>query len=789
MKQRFSCIKVSIGGLLLLCLFLVMPVAESANAYSFSTSLSSLEQIEPLISDGPEVLAALAALARDEALEAVQRQRAGAKYFWGLTYGDNKEPDDSDTIKMKNLRFIDDTGDSISLPGTLQAETTTLGARRRSGTSSFGLTFPLLGTRQKEKIGNLEAETTTLETRYRSQMLSLHNLVAIRKAYAALWIEQQKEEVARRFLATEAETAHILQERQTQGLVLPVDRLEFLAVYQEVKRDMTASKLRQAQALNMLNLATGQAWVITQPLKAPSLPMGGIADIELAVHPEAVFYRKRIEQYEKIFTETKEMKREANLTIGGSVSKEFSGSAGNGVYIAFAMTEPVKSIRAKDQAKLAAAEELSRAKQEETFIRLRLEGQLREALGANAYAADDVNARAARLIVMTEAIREKMLRRLVLPGDTFEQLQHSKSQYYRAALEMLEREDLFLQSAIDIVSYVYPQGLASERAQRVSPIQENDAVRQNLLAPNWLTSGKAAAASKPLDFSVMPTLTFPVRPFGANEKTAIDVAIEKRQAMPLQKIKAAIYVWDAEPFLQSDTRTVALNEIVNAGFSRMLISFTHKQVLNLLAPKGKKELDALLVAAKSQGVRIDLMLGDPAWAEPDHRGKLLSLIEELRTFDFDGIHLDIEPDSLPGAAVRRAELLAGLADTLKAVKAITILPVSISIHPRYLEGDLGVLARQKLLTLELEEVVVMIYSDNPRSTAQRMAAIIRANSGIPLSLAQSVEKNIPAAESYADNTPQEFKASMHVLEDELAVHGLKGIYIQAWEDYRKREMQ
>jgi hypothetical protein len=221
----------------------------------------------------------------------------------------------------------------------------------------------------------------------------------------------------------------------------------------------------------------------------------------------------------------------------------------------------------------------------------------------------------------------------------------------------------------------------------------------------------------------------------------------------------------------------------------VLISFTHKQISNLLSPQGKDELDALIVAAKSKGVRIDLMLGDPTWAEADHRGELLLLVKQLRNFDFDGIHLDIEPDSLPGASARRTELLAGLADTIKAVKGITIWPISISIHPRYLEGDLGILARQKLLLLGLEEVVVMIYSDNPQVTAQRMAAIITSNPNVPFSLAQSVEKTIPLAESYADCTQQEFKDAMHILEDNLAIYGLKGIFIQAWEDYKKGEVQ
>jgi hypothetical protein len=610
MKQCFIRIKVSMGGFLLLFWFLLVPVAVSADANVSSAPLSSLEQIEPLISAGPEVLAALSAIARDEALEELERQRTGAKYFGGITYGYSNEPI-FDTSENKN------TYNKLSLTG--------------------GLTFPLLGTLQKEKIGKLETEIDTMESKYRSSMLSLNNLVALRKAYTTLWIEQQKEEVAKRFLNTEAETVHILQERQAQGLVLPVDRLELLSVYHDVKRDIAASKLRQTRALKIICLATGRKWDMTEKLKAPSLPSSYGKKIDLTIHPEVVFQNNLVSQYEKLFVEKRWIDREANLTIGLTAARDFPGSTGNGAYIAFSMTEPVKEIGSKDQVKLAAADDINRARKEEIVTRLRLDGQVKEVLATAAYAAADVNARASHLIVMAESIREKMLRRMVLPGDTFEQLQHSKSQYYRTALEMLDHEELFLQSAIDIISYVYPRGLVSESTERVFPINETDAMRNKLLAPNWLDSKNIQDdMSAPLNFSNIPDLKIPVMPFESIEKMSAN-PIEKRSAMPLEKMKVAVYVWNAEPFLQSDTRTTALNEIINAGFSRVLISFTHKQISNLLSPQGKDELDALIVAAKSKGVRIDLMLGDPTWAEADHRGELLLLVKQLRNFDFDGI--------------------------------------------------------------------------------------------------------------------------------------------------------
>ncbi|MBP2651345.1 MAG: hypothetical protein H6Q74_2170 [Firmicutes bacterium] len=761
MKQYVVYVKAGLRGLLLSMGLFLVPGNVLADANVPDVSLVSLEQIEPLINDGPEVMVASAKVVSAEALAEFERQKNGAKYFGGMTFGNSNEP------------AFDTSEDKLSYNKLIL---------------SGGINFPMLGTLQKEKLGKLETETTIIDAKHRSDMLVLNNLIALRKAYTALWIEQQKEKLANRFLSTETETANILESRQAQGLVLPADRLEYLSFFHDVKRDLAASKLQQNQALNVICLATGRKWEESSKLKAPSLPDIDGRIIDVNSQPQVVYQNKLIAQYEKLSKENKRTEREGNLALGLTATRDFPGATGTGAYVAFSMTEPATANGANDQAKLAAAADLDRVKKETTFIRLKLAGQTEEALATADYAAAEVNARASHLIVMAEAIREKMLRQKVLPGDAFEQLQHSKSQYYKTAMEMLEREEQYLDAAIVVVSYIYPGGLNSEAAERFFPINVNDVMVNKLLAPNWLDSINTQDISEPFDFSGMPNLKFPVVSVRAIEKASANSA-EKKSAFLLEKAEAGVYVWNAQPFIKSDTREAAINEIAEAGFSRVLISFTPKQISELLLPNGKLELEALLNMAKRKGIRMDIMLGDPTWAEAAHRGELIALLKKLRTFAFAGIHLDIEPDSLPDAAARRPELLKGLADTIKAVKEVTTLPVSISIHPRYLEGELGVLARQKLLGLGLEEVVVMIYSDNPSAVAQRMSAIMAANPYVKFSLAQSVESDIPLTESYATKRGQQFIEAMHLIEGSLANYGLKGIFIQAWEDYKKGETQ
>ena len=754
MKQCGVGNRFRVKSLILLFFLFCVPITAAADESLAGEPLLSLEQVEPLVSQGPEVTAAFSSAARDEALKEFNRQMAGTKYFGIMTFGNNNEP--VFNTDEERLRY-----NTLSLSG--------------------GLSFPLLGTWQKEKITNLEAETTVMQSRHQAERLLVSKLAEVRKAYTTLWLEQQKEELAKRFLSTESETTAILENRQVQGLILPVDRLGFLAVYPDVKRDLAASRLRRTQALEMICLATGRKWEVSTNLKSPSLPILDGQIIDINTYPEVIFQSSLVAQYEKLKKEKTWLSREANLSLGVTAIRDFPGATGTGAYFSLSITEPAKASGANDPAKLAAAADLNKVKREAELTRLKMVGQAEETLATADYAAADVNVRVSQLLVMSESIREKILRRELLPGDVFEQLQHAKSQYYKTAITMLESEERYLHAAIDVVSYVYPNGFSSEPQKRFFPINANDGGINRLLSPAWLGADSMQDVSVPLDFSDIPNLSFPVVPIYSKENIVDDRPILS------DKAEAAVYVWDAEPFLNSKLRAAAINKIADAGFSRILISFTPTQLSCLSASKGRSELETFLAEAQGKGLRVDLLLGDPQWAEPEHKEELTTLIKRLEGFKFGGVHLDIEPDSLPDASARREELLCGLADTVKAVKKSTVLPVSIYIPPRYLEGDLGMLARQKLLGLGLEEVVVMIYSDNPYTTIERMTAIITENPNVKFSLAQSVEKNIPSTESYAAKSRRQISDAMHLLVDKLAGYGLRGIYIQDWEEYEKGE--
>lgn len=253
-KMKFGYYKRSMFTFLLIVQIIIFSVASA----SAGRDLPSLPEAELMIGDGPEVLAAISAMGRDEQMMQLERQRMGAKYFFNATFSYSDEP------------LFETSEESASY--------------RKLGIGA-GLVFPIFGTWSKQKISALESEIRSIESEYRPRILKLHNLAALRKAYVTLWSECEKIDIAGRFLKTEENTAKILSEREKNGLLLPADRLEFLTAYDITRRDIAVSNMRKTQALQIIRLATGQLWEMPQKMEIPTLPSFNGLEADIEKHP------------------------------------------------------------------------------------------------------------------------------------------------------------------------------------------------------------------------------------------------------------------------------------------------------------------------------------------------------------------------------------------------------------------------------------------------------------------------------------------------------------------------
>ena len=750
-------------------IFLIIAQMLILSGFSASAGivLPPLHEAESMLGNGPEVLAAISAMERDSQLKELERQRMGAKYFVSTTFGYSDEP----------LFETSEESASYSKLG--------VGA---------GLVFPLFGTWNRQKINALESEIKSIESNFRPLLMRIYNLTALRKAYVTLWSECEKIAMAKRFLSTEEETYKILSEREKTGLLLPADKLEFMTAYDIARRDVASSILRKTQALQIIRLATGQLWEMPEKMEVPALPSFSGIEADIENHPELLWRKEALKKYEALLSEKKIVDREGSFTIGVTAAKDFPGEIGSGAYASITISEPLGTAFSKeDKANIAASKELERARRDELFTRIKMQGEAEETASLAAYADANIRAQRSRLSALAEAVRERILRHVSISGDTFEQLQKSRYQYYRGVIDLLDSEMIFMQTGADLLAYAYPGGEPSGTSPRISPISDSP-VRKRLLDPEWLLSkknvpGGASRIETPADHMGKNSKEVSGVRATAVPSSASDVikspaaAPEGTDAVSGTGRAHSVYVWDASPFLSPETRISSLNKLKSAGMGHLLISFTSEQLKKMEIYYNRMELEDLLLAAERMGIRTDLLLGDPEWLYPDNRKDLIEILRKMTNYNFKGVHLDIEPDSLPGAEEKRGELLEHLIDTLTEAIKVSGKPLSLSIHPRYLEGDIGEGSRG-FNGIGLEYLSVMIYTTDPDAAAGRMKNIMLSHPALKFFLAQSVERALPKDESYFLSGMESFGQNMERIGRELSDNNnYKGVIIQSWEDF------
>ncbi|WP_286847666.1 MULTISPECIES: hypothetical protein [Aminobacterium] len=707
----------------------LLSIATSTLYGSQSLSLPSLAELENMVEQGPEVLSSMAALARDEHIEHLVRQRSGPKFFAGISYGYSDEPESETAEERISYNKV---------------------------TARAGVSFPILGTWTKEKIEILQSELRTLEGRILAERTREMNLISLRKAYMVLWGEGQKRRLLSDFLKSREATEALLSKRVREGFLLEADRLEFLSVYDVALRDVAASSRMETQALQVIRLATGQSWQVTEEVPFPTLPGWdykkrrplGVA------HLTNVRYNNRVlDIYGRILEITKKIDRDGTVEFGATAGRDFPGTSGAGVSIRLTVEEPFASLRAKkDEARLAAQADLERHRAEELKERLRLEGELEDALSLLEYGSRSVQAGIAKVQASTEAVRVHHLRYDRIGGDAFEKLEESRYAHLRAALELVDAQILVLQAASELVRF-FPEG----EVQRGCPLSMLGLDKPLASLPN---SPVAMISSPEQDVQTSTILT------------------------PSRK-NTSVYVWNAAPFLKSETRHRELKKLQQAGFCRILLSFDGQEIRSFSTNNSRLSLMAFLEQATYMGIQVDLLLGDPTWILPEHRMELVQLIRFFAPFPFKGVHVDLEPDSLPGAASKRSELALELLQTLKVVRDNTDLPLSLSVHPRYLEGELGEIMGRGLVALSMEDVAVMFYSTNVDMVTDRFGALLKKYPDLPLLLAQSVESILSPRESYATLGRDILWSRIAYYNGVFQEENYRGVVVQAWKDYEE----
>ena len=133
---------------------------------------------------------------------------------------------------------------------------------------------------------------------------------------------------------------------------------------------------------------------------------------------------------------------------------------------------------------------------------------------------------------------------------------------------------------------------------------------------------------------------------------------------------------------------------------------------------GLSRLAGLIEQLHRSNIRIEALLSSEDADEPGkHRDKLLDRVHEIVQFNqeypkdqFDGIHLDIEPQQRPeNKGPGNLGFLPGLVDAYRAVRVVAGaagLTVNADIQSKLLKGNL---AQRKMLLASLPRLTLMLY--------------------------------------------------------------------------------
>ena len=242
-----------------------------------------------------------------------------------------------------------------------------------------------------------------------------------------------------------------------------------------------------------------------------------------------------------------------------------------------------------------------------------------------------------------------------------------------------------------------------------------------------------------------------------------------------------VYVWDSRRLLQASSRRTELRDLRRAGMQRIYIGLSATQVADI--PLLRQRLQAMLDEARGQGLQVGLLLGDPAWIEPAGRQGLLNLLGQLQGLPFDALHLDLEVEQL-GWPVPDSRLQDWL-DTLAAVASLNPWPLELSSHHRWFAEPA---AGQTCVPCALpqrgvQQVSLMIYTRNAERSAELAEQIAQRWPALRFRLAQSVEPQLSAEESWAGVPHRQLQQQVERWRVRLQPLGVTGVDWQDWTHY------
>ena len=624
------------------------------------------------------------------------------------------------------------------------------------GVAGGGLSVPVLGSRLQLEDSLSEQQVQLLQLDARRELQRRELLARLRKAYGDYWQGQRLELLARNYLQDEATLERVVALRTRAGLLLDADRLELLSGFSLARRDEAAGGADREVALGLMRELTAQdldGGIAVRPLvPAACVRHLDASDDWAESDPELAGLRKVVSLRETSPRDSALYPVQSNVQLGYQTREDMpTGQHGGSTVLSWSFQVPVEYGSQRRLLARAAAAQLSRARLEYAIRRQELQQQRRELMVRAAVLEQTAQFAAKRLAAADAAVEERNLRAVKLEGDVAEQLQRARMQHYGAAKALVEADRAMV--------YWYADWARFE----TTPCQPAPGTAgPQLRPPDDVTAARAATTTR------------------ASLRTAaqaLDPGIV--QAATAVAANRALYLWRSAEWLNFAGTALGERKFAqmhSAGIARLLISLDAEQVRLTIA-----EPSPLVRAVRStheHGLRVELLLGDPGWIRPEQRGRLLAIIDGLKSVPFDGLHLDLEPEQIDPAADKLPALLGLLAQTLAAASAASPWPLALSIHPRDLEVRVGESSFAEVLLRLRVSPTIMVYVANPERAVAIAEPLLGHYPQLSFSVALSLEKSLGPQESLWSYSEDERRRRIARVETGLAAGNFSGLTLQ-----------
>ena len=657
----------------------------------------------------------------EQTLQAAQGER-GARWTLGASLGNYQEP-----VSAASVRSY----------GALQGV--------------LGLRLPVLGSAEATERQLAQARSQVQRAELQQALAQQQLLRDVRLAYSSYVRSAQKRALAQAWLELEAPAAPVFLARTRAHALLEADRQALQSGFAVARRDRDRAQLALHAAravLQRLSQHPLDALAAAPPVWPGACLQAETLQLQLAQRPAVALQAAALEAQERQSGLHRWAGVEGGITLQQSLVQELAGQSGQGTVLGVAVSVPLGAATVQRAQAKADALRLAQARLALATAQAEAAEGLEQALDTLQASASDLARSQQRLGQSLEADRIAMLRLGSLAGDVLEQALMARYALYQSAMDLVETRQRDDAARIELLAFgtgCVAVDAADDPAKAESPAELPALVGRSLTAT-------LAPSAPPPDAGV----TGAAAPAG----TAAGAAVQ------------AWFSWRGATLLGP-----ALPALPGAP-ARLLVSFTPAQLAALHSEAATAQaLQRHLQALHQRGWQVELLLGDASYVLPSGQAVLRQQLQDMAGFAFDGLTLDLERSDL--APAQQAAWWRRLLQTLGVAHAACAWPLGLATHFREFQDRSHQAA---LRQAGVRTLLPMVYVSDAAASRRIARRVLTRQAPLPVLVVQSVEPQLPAANShYASGRAtslQHWQALAHSLSD---LPNFRGIAVQSLE--------